>query len=84
MQSIEKECSMPCPFCGNSAILRIIDEYLQSNIMTAEICCSHCHCTGKTILSFEYSGAVTLDVRGKYIYKFVFRIDNRHNVNLLC
>ena len=67
MQS--KECSIPCPFCGNSAILRIIDEYLQSNIMTAEICCAHCHYTGKIILSFECCGAVSEEVHNEIISK---------------
>ena len=69
MKPRENEYLKPCPFCGNESVLKIVDEPIQNNVMTAEICCGHCHYTSKTTLRFEHSGAVSGKAHNKIIDK---------------
>ena len=70
MYPIEKESLKPCPFCGKKSVLRVIDEHLQNDMITVGVCCENCHYTGKVILTFEHSNAVSEEVHNRIISKF--------------
>lgn len=69
MQPLENEYLKPCPFCGNESVLKVVDETMHNNVMTAEISCEHCHYTSKATLTLEHSDGVSEKAHDEIISK---------------
>lgn len=52
---------LPCPFCGEEAVMTVSDCALNERFSNVRVCCTNCFCSGCNVLTGEdmFSGHFT-------------------------